>query len=73
MSQKKYTFNLTNAGVNELETVFRTGKYAAQKISGAQILSQVHSGKIDLDIAENLGVNLLTAERLVKKLSTHSA
>jgi len=67
MSQKKYIVNLTNAEVNELETVVRTGKHAARKITRARILLQVHSGKTDSAIAENLGVNLSTVERTREK------
>lgn len=68
MSQKKYIVNLTNAEVNELETVVRTGKHAARKITRARILLQAHAGQTDCDIAENLGVNLSTVERTREKL-----
>jgi transposase len=67
MSQKKYIVNLTNAEVNELTTVIRTGKHAARKVTRARILLQAHAGKTDLDIAENLGVNLSTVERTREK------
>jgi transposase len=67
MSQKKYLVNLTNAEVNELETVVRTGKHAARKVTRARILLQAHAGKTDLDIANNLGVNLSTVERTREK------
>lgn len=67
MSQKKYLVNLTNAEVNELETVVRTGKHAARKVTRARILLQAHAGKTDLDIANHLGVNLSTVERTREK------
>lgn len=68
MSQKKYVVNLTNAEINELETVLRTGKHAARKVTRARILLQAHAGKTDLDIAHNLDVNLSTVERTREKL-----
>ena len=67
MSQKKYIVKLTNAEVNELETVVRTGKHSARKITRARILLQANAGKTDLDIAENLDVNLSTVERTREK------
>jgi transposase len=67
MSQKKYIVNLTNAEVNELETVVRTGKHSARKITRARILLQANVGKTDLDIAESLSVNLSTVERTREK------
>lgn len=67
MSQKKYLVHLTNAEVNELETVLRTGKHAARKVTRARILLQAHAGKTDLEIANNLDVNLSTVERTREK------
>lgn len=38
MSQKRYIVNLTDTEVRELETLLRTGKHAARKLTRARIL-----------------------------------
>ncbi|WP_088894813.1 IS630 family transposase [Leptolyngbya ohadii] len=72
MSQKRYIVDLTDAEVQELETLLRTGKHSARKLTRARILLQVHQGKTDREVADNLGVNLSTVERTREKF-VHSA
>lgn len=67
MSQKKYLVNLSDAEVNELETLLRTGKHSARMLTRARILLQVQGGQTDQVIAQNLGVNLSTVERTREK------
>jgi transposase len=72
MSQKRYIVDLSDAEVQELETLLRTGKHSARKLTRARILLQVHQGKTDREVADNLGVNLSTVERTREKF-VHSA
>lgn len=67
MSQKRYIVNLTDAKVQELETLLRTGKHSARKLTRARILLQVHQSKTDREVADNLGVSLSTVERTREK------
>jgi transposase len=67
MSQKKYTVNLSDEEVNELETLLRTGKHSARMQTRARILLQVHEGQTDQAIATNLRVHLSTVERTREK------
>lgn len=72
MSQKRYIVDLTDAEVQELETLVRTGEHSSRKLTRARILLQVHQGKTDCEVADNLGVNLSTVERTREKF-VHSA
>jgi transposase len=72
MSQKRYIVDLSEAEVQELQTLLRTGKHAARKLTRARILLQVHQGKTDREVADNLGVNLSTVERTREKF-VHAA
>jgi transposase len=67
MSQKRYIVDLTDAEVDELETMLRSGKHSARKLTRARILLQVHQGKPDREVARNLGVSWGTVERTRKK------
>ncbi|MGI0489371.1 IS630 family transposase [Pantanalinema rosaneae CENA516] len=67
MSQKRYIVDLTETEVQELETILRTGKHSARKLTRARILLQVHQGKTDREVADSLGVNLSTVERTREK------
>jgi transposase len=67
MSKKHYIVDLTEAEVDELETMLRTGKHSARKLTRARILLQVHQGQSDREVARNLGVNLSTVERTREK------
>jgi len=67
MSQKRYVVDLSDAEVEELDTLLRTGKHSARKRTRARILLQVHQGKSDREVADNLGVNLSTVERACEK------
>lgn len=67
MSQKRYIVDLTEAEVQKLETLLRTGKHSTRKLTRARILLQVHQGKTDREVADNLGVNLSTVERSREK------
>jgi transposase len=67
MSQKRYVVDLTEAEVQALETMLRTGKHSARKLTRARILLQVHQGKTDQAVADNAGVNLSTVERIREK------
>jgi transposase len=64
MSHKKYIVALTEAEVKELETIIKTGKHSARKLTRARILLEVHEGKSDRSIAENMRVNISTVERI---------
>ncbi|MBD1996113.1 IS630 family transposase [Leptolyngbya sp. FACHB-541] len=72
MSEKRYIVDLTDAEVQALETLLRTGKHSARKLTRARILLQVHESKTDREVADNLGVNLSTVERTREKF-VHSA
>jgi transposase len=67
MSQKLYIVDLTDTEVEALETMLRTGKHSARKLTRARILLQVHQGKTDREVADNLGVDLSTVERAREK------
>lgn len=45
MSQKRYIVDLIEAEVQQLETMLRTEKHSARKLTRARILLQVHQGK----------------------------
>ncbi|XKI48081.1 helix-turn-helix domain-containing protein [Altericista sp. CCNU0014] len=67
MSQKKYIVDLSDGEIQELERVIRSGKHSARRLTRAHILLQVHEGKSDRLIAENLRVSLSTVERTREK------
>lgn len=67
MSQKLYIVDLTDAEVDELETMLRSGKHSARKLTRARILLQVDQGKADREVARTLGVDLTTVERTREK------
>ena len=67
MSQKLYIVDLTDAEVDELETMLSSGKHSAHKLTRARILLQVHQGKTDREVARNLDVSLGTVERTREK------
>lgn len=68
MSQKKFIVDLSDAEVEELETMLRSGKHAARKLTRARILLQIHQGNSDRTVARNLGIGLSTVERTREKL-----
>jgi transposase len=68
MSQKKYIVDLSHAEVDQLETMLRSGKHSARKLTRARILLQVHQGKSDRTVARDLGVSLATVERTRERL-----
>jgi len=67
MSQKKYIVELTEVEVKELESIIKTGKHSAMKITRARILLEANEGKSDLKIAETVRVNISTVERMREK------
>lgn len=67
MSQKRYIVDLTDAEVDEIETMLSSGKHSARKLTRARILLQVHQGKTDREVTRNLGVDLSTVERTREK------
>jgi transposase len=64
MPKKKYIVKLEDAERQQLETLLRSGKHGARKLTRARILLHADAGCLDEEIVEALDVGRATVERV---------